>query len=95
MITQLMRLIVYGPAFALLWAIPGALAGLAGGYFDVHRGVAFGVAIAFILLYPRSRQRRGDPADYILYMMTAFGAGGMGISCFLVGRFISEIKAAG
>jgi hypothetical protein len=95
MITQLMRLTIYGPAFALLWAIPGALAGLAAGYFDVHTGAAYGVAIAFVLLYPRSRQRRGEPADYILYLMTAFGGTGIGVSCYFVGRFISELKAAG
>jgi len=95
MITQLLRMMIYGPAFALLWAIPGALVGLAAGYFDVQTGAAFGIAIAFILMYPRSRQRRGDPADYVLYLMTAFGATGMGVGCFLVGRFISEIKTAG
>ena len=95
MITQVMRLIVYGPAFALLWAIPGALVGLAGGYFNVHTGAAFGIAIAFILMYPRSRRRRGEPADYILYLMTAYGAAGIGFSCYFVGRLISEIKAAG
>jgi hypothetical protein len=95
MVTQLLRLIVYGPAFALLWALPGALVGLAAGYFEVQTGAAYGIAIAFILLYPRSRQRRGDPADYLLYLMTAFGATGMGMSCYFVGRFISELKAAG
>jgi len=95
MITQLMRLTIYGPAFALLWAIPGALVGLASGYFDLQTGAAYGIAIAFVLLYPRSRQRRGDPADYILYLMTAFGAAGIGLGCYFVGRFISELKAAG
>ena len=95
MIVQLMRLMVYGPAFALLWAIPGALVGLGAGYFDVQTGAAFGLAIAFVLLYPRSRQRRGEPGDYILYLMTAYGAAGMGFACYFVGRFISEVKAAG
>ena len=95
MINQLLRMILYGPAFALLWAIPGALVGLAAGYFDVYVGGAFGIAIAFILLYPRSRRRRGEPSDYVLHLMTAFGAAGIGISCYFVGRLVSELKAAG
>jgi hypothetical protein len=90
-----MRALVYGPAFALLWALPGALVGLAAGFFNVHTGAAFGVAIAFVLLWPRSRRRHGEPADSVLYLMTAYGAAGIGAACYAVGRFISEVKAAG
>ncbi len=91
---QLTRILVAGPFFALLWAIPGALAGAGAGFFDLHVGAAFGVALAFIFWYPRSRQRQGEPADFILYCITIWGAAGLGLGCYFVGRLISELQAA-
>ena len=90
---QLLRMLIGGPFFALLWAIPGALVGAGAGFFDLHLGAALGLAIIFIFWYPRSRQRRGEPADFILYYVTACGAAGLGLGCYYVGGIVSAIQA--